>query len=199
MLLFSHMLPLAAAIDPPAYYAPGPLNIENPLLWPNPADMPAGVAAVLPEERATQAAVHYAFSTGCEVQHDWQSLGVFYSARKAAPYSNITRLVSCYHASNAKEDGHDWPAPNGMKFNDDTIIATQVTGGEDAANTKGSAAGVDEKLKRSLYSLPERRAVLCAAMRLDPAAQGDQAWPAREAEGRLLELSVGKFVAAVQL
>ena len=159
MLLFSHMLPLAAAIDPPAYYAPGPLNIENPLLWPNPADMPAGAAAVLPEERATQAAVHYAFSTGCEVQHDWQSLGVFYSARKAAPYSNITRLVSCYHASNAKEDGHDWPAPNGMKFNDDTIIATQVTGGEDAANTKGSAAGVDEKLKRSLYSLPERRAV----------------------------------------
>ena len=48
-------------------------------------------------------------------------------------------------------------------------------------------------------ALPERRAVLCAAMRLDPAAQGDQAWPAREAEGRLLELSVGKFVAAVQL
>ena len=155
-MLSSALLALLGAhgIHPPRYWAPAALNISNPLLWPDPTDMPASAAGVSAADRAVQARIHYAFSTGCEVQHDWQSLGVFFSARRVSPYSNVTRLVSCHHRSNALEDGHVWPPPNGMKFNDESLVGTEVRGSD-----RDGKLGLGAAAKAGLYSLPEERAV----------------------------------------
>ena len=90
-------------------------------LWPPGAGgepMPAAAEAlsrVAPSVVALQRRQHIVFSTGCEKRHDWESAGLFFTARKVAPFANITRLVSCdiarHEASDWGENGpseHEW-------------------------------------------------------------------------------------------
>ena len=77
-------------------------SLGNPILE-HPKALPTGAGTRTAEEVARQRNIHLVFSTGCEYQHDWQSVGVFYTARRHMPYANSTRLISCYHASNEDE------------------------------------------------------------------------------------------------
>ena len=74
--------------------APAPPNS----LWPNAADMPDGAEQLSAADIAAQRLTHIVFSTGCEKYHDWQSVGMFYSARRVTPYANVTRLLIQVHS-----------------------------------------------------------------------------------------------------
>lgn len=77
---------------------------QRNILWPDPSDMPPEAASVGAAEIALQKQTHIVFSTGCEKYHDWQSVGMFYSARRVTPFAPVTRLLSCLTAENEEEN-----------------------------------------------------------------------------------------------
>ena len=86
----------------------------RPSFWPDANDMPDIAPGLFTEaEIAQQRNTHVTFSTGCEKVHDWQSATAFYTHRKYSPYTNITRLISCYCEATAQEKGGG-PAGSGQ-------------------------------------------------------------------------------------
>jgi hypothetical protein len=177
---------LAAAAK---YAIPGSgIAFNLPSAWPS-DDLPPGAAALSAAEIARQRNIHLVFSTGCEVQHDWQSVGVFYTARKHMPFANITRLVSCYHPTNKDEVmtvfdpermqevpdklGRTNPRPNGMKL-DSSGISDETNDAK--VRARASARERCERASARAEQSPPRpataRPVLCAAPSSSHAAAG---------------------------